>query len=99
MINFFFYSGSPTSYRGTSISRCLDLSYVTSRLVNQAEWLTDIETHPSDHTPTYTIIRNCNLQHQTHIIKRVNWVTFQNRLENEASNLMAYLAFVDAITI
>lgn len=42
----FLNNGSPTSYRGTSISRCLDLSYVTSRIANQAEWLTDIETHP-----------------------------------------------------
>lgn len=82
--------------QGTSTS-CLDLTFVTSGLADQAEWFTGIATHGSDHTPKYTILRNLNLQYRTQIAKCVNWVTFPDGTKDKTSNVTTYTKFIDAI--
>lgn len=49
--------GSPTYFRGASMSSPLDVSFASSTLSGETTWFADIETHGSDHVPTYTTIQ------------------------------------------
>lgn len=49
--------GSPTFLRGTTYSSCLDVAFVSRNLHPSVSWCSDVETHGSDHIPTYICIK------------------------------------------
>lgn len=75
--------GSPTFLRGSTYSSCLDLAFVSRSLVKHTEWFTDIETHGSDHIPTYLKIRGLSPPKDCDMVKRVDWKKFQSRMEDQ----------------
>lgn len=73
--------GSPTFLRGSTYSSCLDLAFVSRSLVRRAGWFADIETHGSDHIPTYIKIRGLTASKTQDTIQRVDWPKFQSIME------------------
>ena len=74
--------GSPTFLRGSTYSSCLDLAFVSRSLMRHAGWFTDIETHGSDHIPTYVKIRGLSPSKIRDTIRRVDWTKFESRMED-----------------
>lgn len=73
--------GSPTFLRGPGYSSCLDLAFVSRGLVRCAGWFADIETHGSDHIPTYVKIRGLSPCKVRETIQRVDWTKFESLME------------------
>lgn len=46
--------GSPTDVTPNRYIRSLDLAIASSECFSKCSWITDVETHGSDHMPTYT---------------------------------------------
>lgn len=73
---------SPTFLRGTTYSSCLDLSFVSRHFATQVKWFLDIETHGSDHIPTYLKIRGISNTYSSTTIRRIDWTKFKTQLED-----------------
>ena len=89
--------GTPTYLYGTEGSSCLDLTLVSRALTSQVTWFADIETHGSDHLPTYTTIMGFNNVRKTHFVKRTNWHRFEETLRNKVEEVTDLSDFVNAI--
>lgn len=46
-------NGRSTFFRVSYVSRCVDTALASSSLVSSTHWFADIETHDSEHLPTY----------------------------------------------
>lgn len=73
--------GSPTFLRGATYSSCLDLAFVSRSLIRRVRWFADIETHGSDHIPTYIAIKGLAPTKIRDTIQRVDWTKFQSIME------------------
>lgn len=73
---------SPTFLRGTVYSSCLDLTFVSRRIATRVKWFLDIETHGSDHIPTYLKIDGMSNTHPSNTLQRIDWTVFKNHLED-----------------
>lgn len=73
--------GSPTFLRGSSYSSCLDLAFVSRRFATRVKWFLDIETHGSDHIPSYLKIKGLASCHSPNTIRRIDWSTFETNME------------------
>lgn len=60
--------GSPTFIRGSRCSSCLDVAFMSRELLSQNSWLVDIETHGSDHLPTYITVRGFQANYYNHVL-------------------------------
>lgn len=78
----FINDGSPTYLRGLTYSSCLDLTLVSRSFRSQVQWFSDIETHGSDHIPTYVRIRGLTNSSSRNKIRRIDWQKFQRLMEN-----------------
>lgn len=74
--------GSPTFLRGVTYGSCLDLTFVSSSFTRCVIWFSDIETHGSDHIPTYLHIKGLSKSCLQKTIRMTNWTTFQSDMEN-----------------
>lgn len=73
--------GSPTYLRGLKYSSCLDLTLVSRCFSSQVQWFSDIETHGSDHIPTYLKIRGLNNSSSSNAVQRIDWTKFKPTYE------------------
>lgn len=72
--------GSPTFIRGTTYSSCLDLTFVSRSLLSSASWSTDVETHGSDHLPTY--VQFSWFRHSaSRCIRQTDWTLFKTSVD------------------
>lgn len=61
--------GSPTFLRGTTYGSCLDLTFVSQCLSGHTQWFSDIETHGSDHIPTYLKINGLRSLFDANVVR------------------------------
>lgn len=79
--------GSPTYFKGVTMSSPLDISLASADLAIKTSWLADIETHGSDHVPTYiTINKFCCIKLGTSL-SYTNWEKFQEKLETKCHEI------------
>lgn len=89
--------GSPTYLRGTTCSSCLDVTFVTNTILSSAGWFTDIETHGSDHIPTYIIISSFQGTRNRNTVQQTNWDTYKDSMEQACENTTNLSEFESAI--
>lgn len=69
---FLLNDGSPTFFRGTTVSSCLDLTFASVGLSHSVTWFADIECHGSDHIPTYTLLKGFGSNNKSSPIRRTD---------------------------
>lgn len=75
--------GSPTFLRGVTYGSCLDLAFVSNSLAKCVKWFPDIETHGSDHIPTYLNIKGLSSRSGPRkTIRTIQWATFKSDMED-----------------
>uniref|UniRef100_L7M0K7 Putative tick transposon n=1 Tax=Rhipicephalus pulchellus TaxID=72859 RepID=L7M0K7_RHIPC len=88
--------GSPTYFRGTTYSSCLDLAISSRCLSSSAAWCADIETYGSDHLPTYVQLRwytgVASIQRRF-----TDWEAFQDELEKSCSSMVSPIEMEELI--
>lgn len=89
--------GSPTFFRGNSVSSCLDITLSSSSLARTPVWFADIETHGSDHIPTYTLIYGFHSALPRNTVKRTNWKTLSNIMETASQSATTNEEFIAAL--
>lgn len=81
---------SPTFVRGPTYSSSLDLAFVSRSLLHSTTLRTDMETHSSDHIPTY-VQRQWFLQAPPPCIRCTNWRDYQTVVHNACSDQSSLL--------
>lgn len=89
--------GSPTFIRGVTYSSCLDLALVPRRFSPSVTWCADIETHGSDHIPTYVQLKWFDTLARAPI-RCTDWVAFRSIMEDSCVSLSS-LAGIEASII
>ena len=89
--------GTPTFIRGTRCSSCLDVSFTSRELVSQTSWFADIETHGSDHTPTYITIPGFTFKDNRDLVSYTDWTCFQDNTELKLQAPKTYNEFLSVI--
>lgn len=74
--------GSPTFLRGTNYGSCLDQMFVSQCLSGRTQWFPDIETHGSDHIPTYLKVHGLESHFDRNVFRVTNWSQFQSEVED-----------------
>lgn len=74
--------GSPTFLRGSTYSSCLDLTFVSRRFATSVKWFLDIETHGSDHIPSYLTIEGFASDHPPKTVRRIDLSAFTTNIEH-----------------
>lgn len=89
--------GTPTYVRGTRCSSCLDVSFMSCELVSRASWFTDVETHGSDHTPTYITLHGLQPKVHRNLISHIDWTSFKENVELKLRDTSTYNEFISTI--
>lgn len=92
----FLNDGQATYYQGAR-SSALDISMISADLSASTTWSVDIETHGSDHLPTYIEVCGFSLASQRHKVRYTNWEAFADAVEKQDLSNLNYDSFIAAV--
>lgn len=90
--------GSPTFIRANRCSSCLDVAFMSRELVTRNSWFVDVESHGSDHIPTYITVRGFHVDRASHNrTSCMDWTCFRDSVEQRIHNTTTYEEFVSVM--
>lgn len=89
-------TGEPTFFR-KGVSSALDITVVSSVLLSRISWSVDIESHGSDHLPTYITLDGVPRGHLKHQVRFSNWDVFATAVQESIGSVLSYDDFVSTM--
>lgn len=89
-------TGEPIFFR-KGVSSALDITAVSSVLLSRISWSVDIESHGSDHLPSYITLHGVPGGHLKHQIRFSNWDVFAAAIQEGLGSELCYDDFVSTM--